>query len=47
MKKSEEKISLLLTAPYEPANLRIKVENITPIPYEHAKLLKYGEISRR
>jgi len=50
MKNSEEKISSLLTAPYEHAKLRINVENITPIPYvkyEHAKLLKYGEISRR
>jgi len=45
--KLRGEISLLLTAPYEHANLRINFENITPIPYEHAKLLKYEEISRR
>jgi len=45
--KLRGEISLLLTAPYEHANLRINFENLTPIPYKHAKLLKYEEISRR
>jgi len=36
--KNFEKIGFILTIPYEPMIVRLNVEKITPIPYEHANV---------